>query len=76
MSDGCGKEDKVIIPNIILNITFNDNRLDKDASTYVDHVIMEGENCECGCDGVQDINFACKLCGSGNHCGQCDCCSG
>lgn len=39
---GCNDDCKAcVVPNIVINITFNDNRMDEDASTYVDNVIME-----------------------------------
>ena len=55
MSEGCEccNGDKKC--NIILNITFNDNRMDKDASTYVDHLIMEdGGGCDDDCNCVEE----------------------
>ena len=34
-----------MVPTVInINITFNDNRMDEDASTYVEHVLMEGDS--------------------------------
>jgi len=40
----CGQEQTV--PTVInINITFNDNRMDEDASTYVEHVLMEDGPC-------------------------------
>jgi hypothetical protein len=31
---------------IVINITFNDMRMDEDASNYVEHLLME-DDCEC-----------------------------
>jgi hypothetical protein len=34
------KNEKASMPNIVINITYNDNRVGKDESTYVDNVTM------------------------------------
>ena len=39
------RDDEMVMP-IVINISFNDNRMDKDESTYVDNVIMEADGDE------------------------------
>ena len=37
------KEKKDVMPNITINITYNDNRVNEDNSNYIDEVKMDSE---------------------------------
>ncbi len=39
----CHKEDGDKFPTIVVNLTYNDNRLNKDKSTYIDNVTMDSD---------------------------------
>ena len=38
-----GKEEEKMMPSITINVTYNDYRVLKDSSTYVDNLTMDSE---------------------------------
>jgi len=63
MSENCGGcviqgDDgrEYVVPNIVINITFNDNRMNDDASTYIDNVMMD-----CGCNEGEEFPIEFEL---------------
>lgn len=42
--DNCEHSEEISMPNIVINITYNDNRVNKDESNYIDNVTMDSED--------------------------------